>query len=602
LICWPTAKLLTAYAWRHLMNEKTKRCPYCGEEILEIAIKCKHCSSMLAEINGGAALPSTRPLITKLARSMVLGSNRYELKTKLGTGGMGVVYRALDRQLNIDVALKVLPPDIANNPRTLETLKEEARLTMQLAHPNVMRLYNYEDDGKYAFLVMEYIEGMTLNQEMDLGGKMSVARIEALLPGICEGLQYAHNQDLLHRDLKPSNIMVVKDGSIRICDFGIARHLKDSVSQTAGKEISGTLLYMSPEQLRGNPCDQRSDIYSLGVLLYELFSGKPPFTTGNIALQILNETPPPIEGINERWTLALAKCLAKSPDERFWQVSQLHEAITRTESVITVTEEQEQPEPEPVVIKSQSSSLSIREEKEINLPGGVKIELILIPAGKFMMGSPPDEFAKDKSEHLHEVEISRDFWLGKYPVTQEQWRALMSRTPSVFSGEKLPVEGLFWNDCQEYIEALNKVTGGGMRLPTDAEWEYACRAGSTTPFCFGDKITTRLANYDGNFTYGDGEKGGFLERTTEVGAYPPNPWGLYDMHGNISEWCQDYFNERYYWMSPPKDPTGPSSGNTWVLRGGNWRSHPKYCRSAYRTGIAPGRKHGLSGFRIAGDV
>jgi sulfatase modifying factor 1 len=173
----------------------------------------------------------------------------------------------------------------------------------------------------------------------------------------------------------------------------------------------------------------------------------------------------------------------------------------------------------------------------------------------------------------------------------------MGNNPSTFKGEKnLPVETVSWRDCQEFIKKLRKKDKKPYRLPTEAEWEYACRAGTTTPFHFGDTISTDQANYNGNYIYGNGKKGVYRKRTNPVGSFPANAWGLQDMHGNVWEWCQDWFGD--YPQNDVVDPQGADVGQHRVLRGGSWSSSPGNCRSAFRDGVEPGFRSGYCGLRV----
>jgi formylglycine-generating enzyme required for sulfatase activity len=217
--------------------------------------------------------------------------------------------------------------------------------------------------------------------------------------------------------------------------------------------------------------------------------------------------------------------------------------------------------------------------KEISLDiGGIKLEMVLIPAGEFLMGSPDsDKDARDEEKPQHRVRITKPFWLGKYLVTQEQWEAVMNDNPSHFKGPKNPVEQVTWNECQEFLEKLNArigMQGGKFVLPTEAQWEYACRAGSTMQYCFGDE-ESRLGKYAWY-----GENSG--RKTHPVGEREPNAWGLYDMHGNVGEWCEDRYG-RYDAKSPTDDPTGAATGSGRVYRGGSWTDIARYCRSASRS-------------------
>ncbi|MDB9326877.1 formylglycine-generating enzyme family protein, partial [Nodularia spumigena CS-590/02] len=191
------------------------------------------------------------------------------------------------------------------------------------------------------------------------------------------------------------------------------------------------------------------------------------------------------------------------------------------------------------------------------------------------------------------------FFMGKYPVTQAQYQAIMGTNPANFKGEKRPVEQVSWDDAVEFCEKLGQRTGKTYKLPSEAEWEYACRAGTTTPFYFGETITTDLVNYDGNNPYGDAPKGEYRQQTTDVGIFPPNSFGLYDMHGNIWEWCQDTYKENY--QGAPTDGSAYESGNDndyRLLRGGSWVSLARNCRSANRVRFARASRGYNVGFRL----
>jgi formylglycine-generating enzyme required for sulfatase activity len=231
-------------------------------------------------------------------------------------------------------------------------------------------------------------------------------------------------------------------------------------------------------------------------------------------------------------------------------------------------------------------------EIAIDLGGAVKMELVLSPAGEFLMGSPDSD--KDNIGYVkpqHRVRITKPFYLGKYPVTQDQWEAVMGNIPSQFDGPKNPVETVSWEDCQQFLGKLNAKSaagGGKFQLPSEAQWEYACRAGSKTKYCFGDD-ETRLGDYAWYAKNSD-------SKTHPVGEKKPNAWGLYDMHGNVWEWCQDWYGA--YGAEAATDPSGPATGSHRVNRGGCWAFPAGRCRSAYRSGDVPGCRSYVLGFRV----
>jgi formylglycine-generating enzyme required for sulfatase activity len=216
------------------------------------------------------------------------------------------------------------------------------------------------------------------------------------------------------------------------------------------------------------------------------------------------------------------------------------------------------------------------------LANGVNLEMLEIPAGEFLMGSPDNELYRDASEGPRHRVTLRAFFMGRFTITQEQWQAVMESNPAHFPGKNYPVENISWNDAQEFCEKLSQQTGRTYRLPSQAEWEYACRAGTTTPFHFGPTLTTRLANYQGEYPYGAGPKGQHRKRTVPVGSFPANGFGLHEMHGNVWEWCEDIAHKNYQ--------EAPTDGSAWVtegdpdiriLRGGSWNISPGLCRAAF---------------------
>lgn len=238
-----------------------------------------------------------------------------------------------------------------------------------------------------------------------------------------------------------------------------------------------------------------------------------------------------------------------------------------------------------------------------NLGDRVVLEMVEVPGGEFLMGAPKDEESSFDSERpQHEVTVS-PFYMGKFTVTQAQWRVVAGWTkierdlepePSHFKGDDRPVEQVSWEDATEFCARLAKKTERAYRLPTEAEWEYACRAGTTTPFAFGETITPEFVNYDGNHPYGKAAKGKYREETVPAGSLgAANALGLFDMHGNVWEWCQDVWHGNY--ESAPNDGSAWEEGEVTerrVLRGGSWVGYGCYCRSAFRDGLAPaGRGH-----------
>jgi formylglycine-generating enzyme required for sulfatase activity len=226
--------------------------------------------------------------------------------------------------------------------------------------------------------------------------------------------------------------------------------------------------------------------------------------------------------------------------------------------------------------------------------------MVFVPPGSFLMGSPKSEKDRGSDEGRHKVTLARGFWLGVSPVTQSQWRAMMGTEPSHFKGNELPVEQVSWDDGQAFCAAVRERTGADARLPTEAEWEYAARAGTGTPFYWGGELDGTQANCNGVYPYGTGTKGPSLGTTTVVGSYAgvsPHPWGLVDVIGNVWEWCADWYNP--YPEGEAVDAVEPESGSDRVFRGGAWFGSARLCRAAYRGRHTPGERRVNRGFRLA---
>jgi formylglycine-generating enzyme len=223
------------------------------------------------------------------------------------------------------------------------------------------------------------------------------------------------------------------------------------------------------------------------------------------------------------------------------------------------------------------------------------------PPGRFLMGSPTDEPERVDREAQHEVTLTRGFWLAETACTQALWQAVTGNNPARFQGDpEHPVEQVSWLDCLDFLDAANRLREDGLvlRLPTEAEWEYACRADTRSAFSFGDTLDTGRANYHGNRPYNDGPKGEYRARTLPARGFAPNPWGLYQMHGNVWEWCADWFGD--YPAGPVPDPAGPADGSSRVLRGGSWGTSGYALRSAFRDTNPPVSRPALFGLRLAG--
>jgi formylglycine-generating enzyme required for sulfatase activity/serine/threonine protein kinase len=283
--------------------------------------------------------------------------------------------------------------------------------------------------------------------------------------------------------------------------------------------------------------------------------------------------------------------------------------------------------------KGVDEALAALAAPDLLIENSIGMRLKLIPAGRFLMGSPDDEKGRSSDEGpQRQVEISRPFYLGIHTVTIGQFRRFCDEAPyqteaekdgqggwglteeGEFEGRKpkynwknpgwmqtdeYPVVNVTWNDAVTFCAWLSQKEKREYRLPTEAEWEYACRAGTSTPFWWGNSASSGQANFDGNHPYGRAAKGAYLKRAVKVGCYPANPWGLFDMHGNVWQWCNDWYDKDYYGQKINKDPQGPIGGSACVLRGGSWGNLGGVCRAACRVNYEPSNRSNDVGFRVA---
>jgi formylglycine-generating enzyme required for sulfatase activity len=595
----------------------------------------------------------------------------WELEELLGAGGFGEVWKARNPHFDAvpAVALKFCLDPAARD----RLLRHEAAILNQVmrqgTHPGIVQLRHTYLSANPPCLEYEYVAGGDLagviqDWQHDPPGPDRVARLMVDLASI---VAFAHRRSppIVHRDLKPANILVASEGGelrFKIADFGIGGVAADrAVAATARGVSQGnflvtalrgahTPLYASPQQTAGRPPDPRDDVYSLGVIWFQmltgsLVAGRPGGTrwTGRL-LGI---------GVSAAQVDLLASCLEDDPADRPADAGVLADRLTALLAP-PASPKVAPPSPAPPA-HTPADDIEVREtcpdcggpmKVRLNQRGGyflgcatypacrgtrrpppelvermkagtlaveppprpalvlprqvansIGMRLVLIPAGSFRMGSPPDEAMRVNDEGpVQVVRIDQPFYLGVFPVTQREYEAVMKGNPAHFhrkngGGPDLPVEQVSWDDAVSFCRKLSalpeeKKAGRVYRLPAEAEWEYACRAGTTTPFSFGAALSSTQANFDGTRPYGAVAAGPFRQTTTKVGSFEANAWGLYDMHGNVWEWCQD-------WYTP---------GTHRALRGGSWNSSGHVCRSARRQRYAPDFRGDNVGFRVLLEV
>ncbi len=518
----------------------------------------------------------------------------YRLNKFLGAGGFGGVFHASEMVRNTsvkEVAIKVIPE--SSDDKLIELTNSR-----KLEHPNLIKSYAV---GEFTFLktemlylVMELAQGSLENHIAK--ASLSADEIKNITAQVAQGLNYLHRQNKVHRDLKPGNILKVNQ-QYKLADFGLIRTLNNK-SHTQTVHNSGTIIYMPPEAFRGD-ISSAWDLWSLGIMLIQMTTNQLPYKFNNDINQLMAKVMNcelQIPSLPKEFKPIIEGCLQKDRKQR-WTAQQVLNALQPVG-----WNSPPSPPPAPAAVKKTILPIPLIAsptpftEKISNV---VTLEMVSLPAGQFIMGSADsDPDAWDAEKPQHQVKVN-SFAIGKYPVTQAQYEAVMGTNPSHFKNNSWlknnlqnPVENVSWNDAQAFCQKLSQITGKTYRLPTEAEWEYACRAGTTTRYYFGDD-----ASQLGDYAW---YKGNSQNTTHPVGQKKPNAWGLYDMIGNVWEWCEDNWHDNY--IGAPKD------GSAWltndndypILRGGCWYNGPDGCRSAYRD-FSLYRRDGLSnsyGFRV----
>ncbi len=606
----------------------------------------------------------------------------YIIEGLLGRGGMGSVYLATHVHLKKKAALKVLLEQFSEDASIKSRFVNEASLLHDLHHKNIVLQKEFFEENGRLVLVLEYVDGNPLDKMIGQDvGPIPWEKALPLFTQILDGIGYAHSKGIVHRDIKPANVLISKEGTVKITDLGIAKIAGEQGMTRTGAQM-GTLYYESPEQIKGaKDVDHRSDIFSLGMTLYEMLAGRLPFEKGGDTseFEIMNLVVNRAENLDPReyyphipeW---LVKTIQKATDlnpekrfqscEHFKQIIEKYGKLSATESTFwsgKVASVKSEPitTSKPVSIGSTSPpsndenkcpkcAATIRNEmefcgkcgsnllkqcpncntsirwfhafcpkcgsniqkclqmidKQIEQDDIVKEEkenvnkkvvkeflslanFVIIPPGAFLMGS---EKGKNAEKPRHNVSIS-SFELLSTPVTQQMWITLMGSNPSEFQGEKNPVENVSWWACQKFFKKLNKVDPSYMyRLPSEAEWEFSCRAGSKTKYFWGDNHSEKseFCWYKMN-SYG---------KTRPVAKKKPNAFDLYDMSGNVWEWCADTWFPDYSGASQNQIARVGESSAFKCIRGGSWKANEDKCRSAYRTALDADTEKNFLGFRI----
>jgi formylglycine-generating enzyme required for sulfatase activity len=567
--------------------------------------------------------------------------NRYRVSRLIGEGGFSRTYAAEDvDRLNAPCVIKQFFPQVqgtGQRAQAAEFFKEEAFRLYELGenHSQIPRLIAYFEQGSCLYLVQEFINGKTLLQEVQRQ-PYTEAQVRQLLFDLLPVLDFIHKNHVIHRDIKPENIIRREsDGKPVLIDFGGAKQVTQT-SLARQATIIYTLGYAPTEQMAGFAC-HASDLYALGVTCVRLLTQDLPLQDGSgqikdplydpMSAQWLWQERLQEKGItiSDDLTQILDKLLQHFASDRYQSALEVLSDLNA--KPIPVTKPPLPPPPAPKVIiplppletfdfdvvSVDTAGREVNRDRHRNkyfleeLSRNIFLEMVYIPGGIFMMGSTDLEGDADERPQ-HQVKVL-PFFMGKYPITQAQWKAIaalpkvqqtLNPNPSKFKGANLPVENVSWYEAVEFCLRLSVKTGRNYRLPSEAEWEYACRAGTTTSFHFGETITPELINCSGGDAYALEPGSKFRRETTNVGSFGvANAFGLYDMHGLVWEWCADPWHNNYI--------DAPNDGSVWeeggdlhrrVLRGGAWNFDAELCRSASRSWNEADGGLRMCGFRV----
>ena len=482
----------------------------------------------------------------------------------------------------------------------------EATSLSKLSHPNIIKVLECFEANNTVYFSMEYLDGGSLDELINSRGGLPESETVRYVRQIASALSYMHGQNMLHLDLKPGNVML-SGGKAILIDFGLSKQYVDGDTPESSTTVgAGTPGYAPLEQASyrdGNNFPVTMDIYALGGTMYKMLVGQRPPE----ASEVLNDgLPDPPSYVSSAAWAAVEAAMEPMRRKRPQTVADF----------VRLLPESEVPADEATVLSlsGEATVLSSSDSIVKFTVKGVSFKMIKVYGGTFTMGATPEQGddAYSNEKPAHEVTLS-SYYIGQTEVTQELWTAVMGSNPSYFKGRgsNLPVELVSWNDCQEFITKLNAATGRRFRLPTEAEWEYAARGGSKSrgyKYSGSDNIDD-VAWYWKNSgdSYLSGGDGDWSEekveenncRTHSVATKSPNELGIYDMSGNVGEWCQDWYGDYNSASAPQVNPKGATSGFSRVYRGGSWYLIASYCRSSHRDNVSPSIGYGYLGLRLA---
>jgi formylglycine-generating enzyme required for sulfatase activity/tRNA A-37 threonylcarbamoyl transferase component Bud32 len=556
-------------------------------------------------VSGAAPPPAERDELAERLQA-ALGEG-YAVEGRLGAGGFAVVYLVRDVHLKRKLAVKVLSPDVIASHSVLERFRREAETVAQLSHPHIVKLHFIGQKDDLVYLVMEMIDGGSLADRLTREGKLPIDEAARMFSEIASALAHAHKRGVIHRDIKPQNVLLDSEsGRAMVTDFGIARTAEGG-SLTATGMVVGTPAYLSPEQVTGEPSDHRADIYALGVMMYEMLAGQPPFTGPTptaVLMKRLGGPPAPLRSIRPEVPAALEElvdaCLATDPNERLQNAADITRMLTghspvsgghTTSSRLRVSKKKGLSKVTMITIGVVAVVIVGAAIGALAIAGGSRgtaavapldSGMVMIPAGSYVIGNNELEVASPSY-----VATLASFGIDAHEVTVGQYRVFvdsgLAQAPWTKDPDpQLPVTGVKWAEAQSYCQRRHP----GGRLPTEEEWEAAARGLAGRRYPWGPRWITNAANVNTA-----GQKG-----PVAVGSYPQgrSPEGVYDLIGNVWEWTSSPF-KKYGAQTT-------TSGLYYVIRGGGFNTEQNVADAVYRVQYDPATERSnlaATGFRCA---
>ena len=558
-----------------------------------------------------------------LRENTILQGGKYTIISILGQGGFGITYLGVQSGLDRKVAIKeffireMCKRDDSTNHVTLGTegsretvdmyrqkFLKEARSIAQLNHPNIVRIIDVFEENGTAYYVMEYAEGGSLKDKVKENGSLSEAVATRYIIQVAEALDYIHQRNMNHLDVKPGNIMLNEKDETLLIDFGLSKQYDaSSGSQTSSTPIGISEGYAPMEQYKRGGVSvfsPETDIYALGATFFNLLTGVTPPSASDVYEDGIPVKELESKGVSRKAISVISQAMAGRKKDRLKSAQAFINALSKSNKAKAKTNVKDEDTtviavPEKHGFKKRkiwigigimavavvliglelisSNYITVNGKIYKQLPqktitvNGVSFDMIWVGAGTFTMGA--DTARRYDVRPAHIVTLTKNYYIGKTEVTQALWEAVMVQNPSEFKGASKPVHDISLNDCKLFLSKLNTLTGLNFRLPTEAEWEYAARGGNRScnynysGSCDIDEVAWHRDNSNGTVHV--------------VATKKPNELGIYDMSGNVAEWCNDWYNDKYYKQFQRIDPTGPTDGQDFVVRGGSWYGDTKVC-------------------------